>query len=487
MVALRRIAFGVFFIIYVTVCPATILYALGYSIDPRGPRLVKTGLIYLVTTPPGAEVRLDGKATGRLTPALLANLRPGDHLVELSLEGHRTWSDEVPVEAEKAAVFERVLLSPEHRTVEKLLAGPFEGLYPSGNGDVLLLVPEKTGHKPLLYDLKKNRVFSAGPSELWSGVLGIDSVVTVKESPLLVIRARTPAGPSWLGLDLHGDEPLAADWTDLVGKGPAVIAWDNRNDDVLFVYREGTLFRVLVREREVREMPRKRIRGFGVEGKRLYVLGEDLDFTASDFRGVPKEVLFHDPALGEVLFGDKSFFRVYFPTESTAIFWGERGELVASRLPYRFAQEGIKGFEWDPTNGRLLVWQTDKLGVIDFARKSEAEKSFFERASKLTWIHRGIRGLEEAFWVHRGSHILLHGDGRVRLVDLETYGRPKIEDLVSVRPDAKCFWSEKEGKLAYLAENGDLEALEIVPKKKLLELPFPDKSKAKPKGEIPEL
>ncbi len=57
MLRLRKILFYLCALLYLISCPLTILYALGYGVQPGAQRgLVKTGVISLATLPPGAPV-----------------------------------------------------------------------------------------------------------------------------------------------------------------------------------------------------------------------------------------------------------------------------------------------------------------------------------------------------------------------------------------------------------------------------------------------
>ena len=260
MVLLRKTVFYLFLAIYLICCPATILYALGYSLDPRAPlHLVKTGAIYLVSAPPGAEVRLDGSGTGMTTPALLRGLKPGEHVVELKLEGYRAWSDTVPVEAERAAVFEKLLLSPELRTPEVLAEGPFDSLSVSGDGNFALLVRKGTSPQAWVYEVGKKELVSPEPAGFFALTESIAFVLTEPDSRRMLIGARRGGGLAWAGLDLSGSEARLEDWTELIGGEPAEIAWSGRDANVLFAERDDRLVRILPDKHEAEKLPWERI------------------------------------------------------------------------------------------------------------------------------------------------------------------------------------------------------------------------------------
>ncbi|NIR49934.1 PEGA domain-containing protein [candidate division KSB1 bacterium] len=52
----------------------------------------QSGYLQINSEPEGAEILIDGKATGKKTPALLGSLNPGKHMLSLRLPGHEEWS-----------------------------------------------------------------------------------------------------------------------------------------------------------------------------------------------------------------------------------------------------------------------------------------------------------------------------------------------------------------------------------------------------------
>lgn len=59
-----------------------------------------TGALRVTSNPPGAKITLNGKPAG-VTPTVLGKLRPGKHVLELSLSGHINWVGQPSVKAGK--------------------------------------------------------------------------------------------------------------------------------------------------------------------------------------------------------------------------------------------------------------------------------------------------------------------------------------------------------------------------------------------------
>ena len=79
-----------------------------------------------------------------------------------------------------------------------------------------------------------------------------------------------------------------------------------------------------------------------------------------------KKVLLDDPNIALSIFGQKGFFGIDVLSEDFILFRGEKGELLANRLPYHFVDKGVKGIEFYSDLKRVLVWQKNRIGVLDF-------------------------------------------------------------------------------------------------------------------------
>ena len=161
MLRLRKILFYIFVLIYCLTCPVTILYALGYILKPGAERgIVKAGLIYLSTSPPGATVYVENRRFSEKTPTLIRGLLPGNYRVTVFLKNYRLWTREVSIEAEKAATFDKILLLPNVWTRETLLNEEFEDLIPVRSQRYLLLSKGDSPQDLLFYDLKEKEALA---------------------------------------------------------------------------------------------------------------------------------------------------------------------------------------------------------------------------------------------------------------------------------------------------------------------------------------
>jgi serine/threonine protein kinase len=86
----------------------------GMSADAAsGPVGMLTAFLTVYSTPPGARVLIDGRHSGERTALRDLPMDPGEHVVELELEGYRPWRKTVVVELGAAAVVRAQLTQDE--------------------------------------------------------------------------------------------------------------------------------------------------------------------------------------------------------------------------------------------------------------------------------------------------------------------------------------------------------------------------------------
>ncbi|MDD4980525.1 MAG: PEGA domain-containing protein [Candidatus Omnitrophica bacterium] len=100
--------------------PFILSFALGYKFNPHTLKFTKTGLIVLKTQPPGASIYLNKKLLGARTPATITELLPGRYHIDLELERHYPWFNEVDVGAATVTRLEKVILFPLRPNVKQV-------------------------------------------------------------------------------------------------------------------------------------------------------------------------------------------------------------------------------------------------------------------------------------------------------------------------------------------------------------------------------
>lgn len=486
MLFLRRIFFYLFTAIYVVACPMTILYALGYIVKPGTEHgLVKTGLIYLSTVPSGASVYIGNKRYTQKTPAILRDLIPGTYPIRLGFENHRSWFQNVPVEAEKATVFEKILLVPSELKRKELSSEAFDRLIPIAKSKFFLLATGSSPGDLFVCDWKQEKIRPLLKKEDPFTEGKILSLYSVPGSPFLLILVHVRGGEKYLWVEVGERETKVEDISGCFPEEPIRVEWDPREKDRLFALYDYYADRVDISAREVTARFLDPVRGFGLFHKDVYALRGDSTLERLDDEGKSKEVLLNDRILGRSLFGEKGLFQINVLTKEMILFLGSDGELLANRLPYRFLEEGTAGLEFYPDLERVLVWRKEDIGILDFSKPVKAEE-VFEKGPRFFWVFKRGREIKQAFWVYDGSHILFRDENRIFLLEVETHGEPHLYPLLTVRRNTDVFYAELKGRLYYLdAQSEKLCSVEILPRQEILPFPFPERKEEK-KIEIKE-
>ena len=488
MLLLRKIFFYLFVAIYLLVCPLLILYGLGYTFEPGLEQgIVKSGLIYLSTAPPGATIYLGNRRYTRKTPAVLPRLLPGDYEVKLILKNKKPWAYTLPVEAGKATVLERILLLPAVQKPEILLPEAFAGLIPISGGHVFLIQKTPRIQDLFAYDWKEKKIWPLLPEHSPFHGAVVLSHHNIKGSSALLLRINFQSTEKFLWVVPRKEKTQIKDLTGLFSGRPTRVEWDPQAKKYLFAFKDGGLDRLDIVSGTAEPKFLSNVQGFGLFEKKIYALKLDGSFERVDLEGNGEKQLLHDSILANSLFGEKENYEIKVFAEDLILFLGENGELLANRLPYRFVNEGVLGLEYYPKHKRVLIWKEDALGILDFS-KERAEKEIFEAGPEVAWVFKKGEKIEQAFWVYEGSHILFRDGDKVFLLELETYGKPRLDYLVEVKHKSSIFYSEEEGKLYYLdPTTGQPSSIEILPRLEILLLPFPERKEEKKKFRIGEL
>ena len=472
---LRRVVFWLFVAIYLTVCPLTILYAFGYLYEPGAAGgLVKTGLIYLSTAPPGASVYLGNGRYTQPTPTILRDLLPGTYQVKLVLKGHRPWSQAVPVEAEKASVLEHVLLMPSTMPHTHLVPGPFEQLIPLPASDLGLLLSGDSLSGVTVYDWKHAKRWPLLPrNSPWHGARLRSHVVSHGSSDLF-LRVETREGEHSLWVELKPEVNRVEDLTRLLPKTPHAVVWDSTEGRSLCALHDGGVQCVDTVSKT--PMPRiaQPVLGVGTFEKSLYLLREDGTIERRDLEGRPVEDVPPAPRMPRTLLGARAATQLLALSLETLLLWGERGELLMNRFPYFVVPKGVLGLEADPQREHVLVWTKTALGYLDVSDGTGEDLS--DEGPVVHWFFTRGNHIEQAFWVYEGSHVVVRDGAHVFLLELETYGKPHRYDLLDVKPRTAVAYAESTGQLYFLeAASGSLSSIELLPKQELILLPFPQR------------
>lgn len=115
----RRLVFYIFIVIFLLATPPTIFYAMGYSFDWQKKVLVKTGGLYLKSSPADAKIILDDK-NNKTTPRLISRLLPKTYKISVEKNGYFSWEKNLEVRPQLVVEARNILLFPKNIFPEKV-------------------------------------------------------------------------------------------------------------------------------------------------------------------------------------------------------------------------------------------------------------------------------------------------------------------------------------------------------------------------------
>ncbi len=464
MILFRKILFYLFVAIYLVLCPIVIFYAFGYIFTPKvEEKFVKTGLIHLETLPANASISIAQKRLLEKTPATIRNLLAGQYDVRIFLNGYRPWKRKVTVEPGKAMNAENILLIPQKFKTRTLIERSFKDLWPVPRTRYLLLKDSELAGDLKVFDWKNEKFRSVLPEGSPLASARLEKVFMSKESSFVLVQAQGAEGYLWGGCQLDKDKPEVKDLTDLFLKeAPREILWEKDRPDYLFALYDQNLARLDLEKMTAVPEFIERVRGFGLFRDKVYAL-QGASIVQQNFKAKPgEETLVEKGVFLENLFSGDSRFQIDFISNHTICFTGAKGELFSNALPYRFVDEGIKGYQANAGGRKIVLWKDKKIGVLDF-EKPERKKEFFERGPEIEWVFEAGESVRQAYFVYNAGYILLAEGKDVSLFRIGESGIP-AEKLVRTLGNSSVFYSERTGRLYYLeASKGCLVSVDILP------------------------
>ncbi|GEM_PF-2881194 len=411
----------------------------------RGERLIKTGLISVATSPPGAAIDIDGRRQPLVTPAVLRNLKPGEYALTISMPGHRPWSGRVPVEAERAVTFEKILLIPDAPEAHLVHAGPFRALRPMPGTPFVLVFRGPALKDALVVDARNEKARPLFSPDAVFASAKLQSLHTIDGSDRLFVVARTEGVTRYLWARVEREETRVSDITHLFPEAPPEPRWDADRPEEIFFEVNGYLSRVHPESAAVYPKFLNGLKGFGLADGRLYAIEADGAFVRALRDGTDREPAVEEPLPSAFLKGAGSRFRAENVARGAFLFLSDTGSLLSNLYPYELAERGVEGLVLDRASRRALFWTRDSVGWADFSPEAEGLS-----AAEARWVVRGGRRVTQAAWVYEGSHVLFTDRGRAYLVETGAPGKPRILELFGSRKDVPFAWVEEEGAAYHL-------------------------------------
>jgi len=475
----RRLVFSAFVVLYLLLCPLTILYALGYVLQPGEQRFVKTGLISLSTAPSGASVYVGNRRYARQTPTTIRALLPGEYTVRLSRKPYQPWVRTVRVESEKASVFEHVLLIPQAWSRRTALPGPWVGLTAMPGTRFLLLAGGDMLQDLVVYDTRQERSWLLLPPGSPWGPLHLTALTPITDEPVLVIQGELDGHDYVLWIDIRAREARVEllSMTPLLRGGARVQLAGTRHH---LVYLDGAnLLELKPTGVDEPRLLASSVRGFGVVQRKLYVLTETGVLYRLDVDGQRAEIVTDDAALRSLVTVARGVVTISGVSTDLLVMQDEIGAVWSAVHGERLVDRGVQGMAWAADRQRLLVWTREAVGIIDWSHVESDEETRVPPA--VQWVLRDGRGVSDAWWVYEDSHVLIHEGETLSLVEVDASGSRRRATVADATRKSRAAYLEETGTLHYLEpKTNALTAVTVLPEHAVAPRAIPEGEEAAP-------
>jgi len=463
MTLLRKIIFYILTLVYVICCPLMILYAIGYIFKPDTEKhIIETGDISLATLPAGAAVSMNNEQSKYKTPVVLDRLTPGTYNVSVSLNDYRLWKGSIKVKAGEAAVLEHIVLVPNKWTDDVILPDSFEKIVPVPKTPYFLIAKSPLLKDYYVYDYKQGThkpLLKLGSDYAAFTVAGY---FTVPGSAAVIFHVSEASQDKYLWSNVMGSPPKIQDLSEYLSEKFDRILWDPDDKSNIFIVRGNKVDHLDITNDKFHPDYMEGIKGCGIADKAFYMVTEKNEVIKTDYGKTIITKLLDDSEIGNTLFGSITSLTIRPLTKNVLLFLSDKGTLLSNHLPYMFVPAGVIGIKADEDTGRILFWQKDKIGIVDFSREVTGNTPF-EKGPRVSRVYTTGTDISQAFWAHDGSHILFLDENSVFLLEITDYGISHLNNIVGVKEDSSIVYDDSTGMLYYLyAFGGALTVRDVI-------------------------
>jgi hypothetical protein len=445
---IRKPLFIAFFAAYVIVLPFLLTYALGFDLVAiaRG-RFIRTGGVFVASTPPRAQLTIDGEEQQKKTPLSVISLPSGVHSARLQLEGFRPWVRSLKVKPGEVTVVEDALLIPLKWQQTSLSANAFADLFPGSAGPYLIFRRGLRLQDIWLYDMRADSLVQPVLAGQVTGNALVRSIRTEPGSTAFLMEVM--AGPArrvlrakilWPSLRLQ-------DVTRLF-PGPVDSArWNPQDADTIFVTRQGRLYQVRIPTGSTRAYAGRSIDGFTLEGRTIYAVDRGRRMWKLDpGDGEWQPLHAFDAQLARLPERGELSFSV--PSQDLFGALAADGQFAGGWSDAPFNASEVRGYQTSVSPARLLAWQRSWIAL---ATRVPPDDPAHKKPIVLTeWIPSRGGSMTQAWFVYGVTHILYHGGDQITLHAPSHDGKDFSYWVATAREGTSAWFSGETGRVYYI-------------------------------------
>jgi len=435
----RTILFLIFLFLFLLIAPSAIFYSQGYRFDFENKTLTQTGGFFLKAGPKQVEIYIDGKLAKKTDfffgSALVENLLPKRHKIEVKKEKYLSWEKTLEIREKEVTEVKDLVLFPENLNFN-ILTKETETLWfsPDGKKTILLeedkssslpslsldessgMEREETGWALKLYDLGKNiKSHLISETEIYQNYI----------PPHLPPAKTGPSGADLLNLEFSEDSKEI--YLDIGLK-------EQEKYFLLEVDRSPSL----LKEREMTQVPENILAAKTLNNDSYYL----------DNLG---DILKNGVKLNEQPFPVQSETKYTLEIFQDFLFLVAEGENLYLFSPnsksFEKFFERINDLKISPDNKKLVFFSNSEIWILflkEEGTKKAGEKSFLVRLSEK---------IGDVFWLN-SDYLIFNSGNNLKIVEIDDRDRINVVDVAEFG-NPKIFWSQFNKKV-YVLSDGNL-------------------------------
>lgn len=450
-------------------CPLLILYAFGYIFNPIKQEITQTGLIYLSTTPPGANIYLWKSRYKHKTPASITELKPGKYEITLKLKRYKSWMHSISVDAEKAAAFEDILLIPKTWQKKAIIQEKFISLNPLDKADFFLLAKDKNLGSYICYDWRNNKITPILPTSADLFDMPVISIFEHQKEPRFIVYGGSLWNKESAYIRFINGSLEIVDITNLIQGEPIGMVWDEKDKNDIFMVYKNYVNRINIKSMTVSPRYIENIKGCGLYGNWIYTVDNKGSINMLTMGKEKIKTLSAEKQLGYQLLEKSDFWKISILWKDIFLFMGKQGQLVVNVAPYELSKNGAKGFKLYENKRKLLFWKNKSIGIADF--KLNGGSSLFKTDVIVKTIYDEGENITNCFLIDE-RHIVFCDYNKLYLLEVEPQGEHHIELICEIQKNSSIFYSNEKRSIYYLdSQTGYLNLIEVIPERRLPSIP----------------
>lgn len=476
MQRIRPFLFWIFVGVFFITASSVLFYTFGYRFNFERGIFVYTGSVSIKSNPETVAIHIDNELIPSAKLGILNNsihlggLAPGEHFIEVTAPGYRSWSKKTTVQSGLSTEFWNVLLVKETPTVEtidrtgnaiKIFQAPKQGLFAVAkrkNGqltvDVLDMNANTNEQMLLLPDatLPKNNE---------------ENIEWSPDNRKILVPIEQTGSRVYFIIDIGSKQiSLLNELTENEEKDSLRNPrWDPANRDFLFYLDKTTLRRINTGTPDsLPTLVKENVRDYNFSGKNIYYISNDngiiYRLPANNISTEPTQIT----TLPIDISADGFYSLVIYDDSRLIIREQETGRLFvynkvssAEIIFKQIADRSVTGVQFSNDGKKLLFFTENEISVY-FMRDWEAQPT--RSHDTVTQIARFSNTLRNVQWTVDYEHILFSLNGNAKIIELDNRDERNILDFAaSSTPYLQILSRFEENYIYFVSSQNDGNAV----------------------------